>query len=94
MVALAVAKKVEIRKNGYMRNNKLATCGRIVMLYKIVLDCETRRTSLTAAMVRRVDTIQVLLEEFSEMTPHEIHREIQTQRKDFWDAQKICKERG
>ena len=33
-VALAAAKKVGQRKYGYMRNGKLTTCGKMVILYK------------------------------------------------------------
>ena len=69
---LDAAKKVGRRKHGYMRNDRMTTCGRMVILYKMILDYKTRRTPPTAALLRLATTLQVTLEQFEEMMPHEI----------------------
>ena len=72
--ALVAAKKVERRKYGYIRNGELTICGRRVILYKMILDCKTRRVPPIAALERRATALQVPLARFAEITFRDIRK--------------------
>ena len=57
--SLTAAKKVRRRKYGYMRNDEFTTCGRMVILYKMILDCKNKRAPPTVALDREANALHV-----------------------------------
>ena len=64
----------------------------MVILYKMVIDCKTRRATPTAALERRALALKVPLARFDEMTREGICKEMRKTRTELWDAQKRCEE--
>ena len=88
--ALAAAKMVAKRKYGSMKNGKLTNCGKMVILYKMALDCKMRRTPPTTALERQALDLKVHLARFNAMTYRDIHREVRKRRAELWDTHKQC----
>ena len=74
---LAAVKKVERRKYGYMRKDELMTCGTMVILYQMVLDCKMRHMSLMPTLVRREAPYRYSLNDAA-MTYQEIESKVNT----------------
>ena len=71
-----------------MRNSELTNCGRMVILYKMALDCKMRRAPLAAGLERRAPALKLPLALFEEMTCRDIRNEVREKRTELWDAQK------
>ena len=89
-LALAAAKKVEKRKYGYTQSNILLHHGRMVILYKMILDYKSRRVPPTSTLLRRATTLKVPLAQFEQITCREITKEVQRCKTELWEVQKRC----
>ena len=63
-----------------MQNDELVNCGRMVILYKMSLDCKIRRAPPTTTLERRALTLKVRLARFNVMTCRDLYREVRKQR--------------
>lgn len=91
-LAVAAASKVGKKKYGYMRNPTLTMQGRILILWKMILDCKRRRAPPTDEVKHRAKEYNLRLEESMEMSEKLIRKEVYRRKKDLWAAQKTCEE--
>ena len=75
-LTLAAAKKVEERKYGYTRSNIILHYGRIVILYKLILNYKLRWVPPTSALLRRATALKVPLAQFEQITCKDITKEV------------------
>ena len=91
-LAVATSSKVGKRKYGYMRNPTLTTKGRVLILWKMILDCKRRRAPPTDAVIHRAKEYNVDLEASMERSEKSIRKEVYRCKKELWEAQKTCED--
>ena len=88
---LAVAKKVSRKKFGYTRNLDMSMCGRMLILFKMVLDCKQRNADFTPVLARSAQDLNIDLAAHRNASVKAARREVYEQRKALWAAQKAYK---
>lgn len=93
-MARGTAAKVGKKKYGYMRNRDLTLAGQMLILYKMMLDCKDRQAPPIAALIKRVQALQVDLTRFREISRRikDLRVEVRKRGADLWKTQKGCKE--
>ena len=91
-IVLGTAKKVGRKKFGYMRSSQLTLCGRLLVIFNMILDCKIRRAPFSPALLRRAKSMDVDTSKFEAATPAGMRKEVHQRRKDLWEAQKNAEE--
>lgn len=85
----AAAKQTGRKKFGYMmRSQELTSKGRILLLFRHMLDCRRRRAPPTTSILRRCTKLQIDATLMMTMTYKELRKEAQRQQVDLWETQK------
>ncbi len=87
-MALGSASKVSRKKFGYMRSPELTLQGRMFMLTKRILECKSRNAPLAEVLKSRAKELSVDISRYETMTTVACRKEVTTQQKLLWEAQK------
>jgi len=89
-LAKGAASKVGRKKFGYMRNPDMTLCGRMLIIYKMILDCRCRNAPPTPALERGAAKLNVDLSQFDTMRHTSLRKEVCKRRAALWKSQKGC----
>ena len=73
-----------------MRNEDLTVCGRMLVLYQMLIDCKARGFPPAMALKKQAKEMKVNLDQFKEMTRNDMNEAIRQRKRDLWKAQKTC----
>ena len=91
-MAKGAASKVRKNKFGYMRNPDMTLCGRMLIVYKMMLDCKSRHAPPTPALIKRAAELNVDLTEFETVSRVGLRKEVCKRQAALWKLRKVCKE--
>ena len=89
-LAKGAASKVGMKKFGYMRNPEMTLCGRMLLVYKMMLDCRSRNSPPMAALKKRAATLNVDLTKLDTLSRGGLWKEVSKRRAALWKSQKAC----
>ena len=75
-LAKGAASKVGTKKFGYMHNPDMTLCGRMVLVYKMMLGSRSRNAPPTTALVKRASALNVYLTNFDMLTRGGLMKEV------------------
>ena len=58
-LAKGAASKVGKKKFGYMHNPDMTLCGRMLIVYKMMLDCKSRHAPPISVLIRNAEALNV-----------------------------------
>jgi hypothetical protein len=70
----------------------MTLCGRMLIVYKMMLDCKSRHAPPTPALIKRAAALNVDLAEFETVSRVGLRKEVCKRRAALWKSQKVCKE--
>ncbi len=71
-----MGKKVDRKKFGYTRSGNLTICGRLLILFSMILDCKTRGSPYTPALLQRAEDMEVDLSQYDDFSIIDMHKEV------------------
>ena len=86
--AKAAARKVGRKKFGYMRSGPLTMKGRMLLLFKNMLDCKRRRAQLTPKLVRQCAALGVEQQVFHSSSLKDLRVLVRQHHEELWECQK------
>ena len=75
-MAKGAASKVGKKKVIYMRNPDMTMCGRMMIVYKMMLNCRSRNSPPTAVLIKRVAALNIDLTKFDTLTQRGLRKEV------------------
>ena len=64
------------KKFGYMRNPDMTMCGRMLLVYKMILNCKTRNAPPMTALIKRASALNIGLTKFDALTRGGLRKEV------------------
>lgn len=80
------ARSVGRKKFGYMRSRALTSAGRLLLAHKMLLDCRTRRSPPSPALLRLCEDLDLDPSRLLTLSYSELRRLVQTHRSKLWDT--------
>ena len=68
----------------------MSLCGRLLIPFKMILDCKQRSAQFTPALIKRSQDLNVNLEDYRSNSVNTARQEVYKRRNDLWEAQKTC----
>ena len=68
----------------------MTLCGRMLLVYKIMLDCRSRNAPPTTTLIKRAATLGVDLTKFDTISRGSLRKEVCKRRVALWKSQKTC----
>lgn len=91
-LARGCAKQVGRKKFGYMRSAELTIRARILLIFKQIYDCKSRKAPMSAALRTRCESMDIPLDTLETHTLQDLRKEVRARRQALWAAQKNCEE--
>jgi hypothetical protein len=86
------AHSVGRKKFGYMRSPELTNAGRLLVAYKMILDCKSRGAPPSPALERLSTALQIDLPRLADLPLPALRALVRERRRNLWEVQKRCED--